>query len=56
MAALASQILSEIGILSFSAVRVTEMALSTSEDLPASIARLLEEASQASTSGVMASV
>ena len=55
-AALASKILSLMGILSFSALRVIEMALSATEIFPASIARLLDEASQARTSGVMHSV
>ncbi len=44
-----------MGIFLFSPSRVTEMALSTTDALPASMARLLEEASQESTSGVIAS-
>ena len=53
---MASQMLSAIGILSFSPVRVTEMAFSTRETLPASIVRLFEEASQERTSGVIVSL
>ncbi len=44
-----------IGSRSFSAARVMEMAFITRDDWPASIARLLEEGSQASTLGVIAS-
>ena len=47
--------LSVTGSFSFSPVRVTEIALSTSEPCPAIMKRLFEEASQASTSGVIVS-
>ena len=42
--------------LSFSAVRVTEMALQTKDARPASIIRLLDAGSQVKTSGVMDSL
>ena len=59
-AAFASPMRSAIGepstiMFLFSPSRVTEMALSTTDDLPASMARLFEEASQESTSGVIVS-
>jgi hypothetical protein len=41
--------------LSFSATRVVEMAFKTTETFPETTARLLEEASQVKTSGVMVS-
>ena len=41
--------------LSFSAVRVTEMALHTKDARPASIIRLFDAGSQVKTSGVIAS-
>jgi len=41
--------------LSFSPWRVMEMALSATEMVPASIARLFDEGSQVKTSGVMVS-
>ncbi len=54
-AGLDSQIFSWIGILLFSASRVTEIAFRTIDTLPASIARLLDDASHDSTSGDIAS-
>ena len=42
--------------LSFSAVRVTEIALHTKDARPASIIRLLDAGSQVKTSGVMDSL
>src|SRR5437867_4415928 len=54
-AALARWIFSVKAGLSFSPVRVIEMAFRANETVPASMARLLEEASQVKTSGVMAS-
>ena len=47
--------LSVIGTCLFSPSRVMEMALSTTEALPASIARLFDDGSQESTSGVIVS-
>ena len=44
-----------MGSRSFSAERVMEMAFITNDDCPASIARLFEDGSQASTAGVIAS-
>src|SRR5262249_53689526 len=51
-----SQILADISGLSFSAVRVTEMALLTKESFPAMMPRLLEDGSHVKTSGVMVSL
>src|ERR1700730_11173385 len=52
---LASGIFWGIGIVSVSPARVIEIALSTRDDLPASICRLFEDGSQANTSGVSVS-
>ena len=51
----AMAIFEAMGSRSFSAERVMEMAFITSDDCPASIARLLEDGSQARTAGVIAS-
>ena len=55
LAALARPIWSEMAIPLFSPSRVTEIAFKTTEALPASMARLLEDGSQESTSGDIAS-
>src|SRR5690349_3639134 len=52
LSALQMPILLEIGFLSFSAVRVTEIAFWTNETWPASIARLFDDGSQVKTSAV----
>ena len=51
-----TQIFLDISGLSFSAVRVTEIALQTKESFPARIPRLFEEGSQVKTSGVSVSL
>src|SRR6185503_1282789 len=52
LSALQIPILPEIGFLSFSAVRVTEIAFCTNDTWPASIARLFDDGSQVNTSAV----
>ena len=56
LSALASWIFREMSVIPlFSASRVIEMGLTAREHLPASIHRLLEDASQVKTSGVIVS-
>jgi hypothetical protein len=53
--AFVSWIWRDISGFSFSAVRVVEMAFRTRESFPETTPRLLDEASQVKTSGVMVS-